>query len=63
MKPAALFTLLCAFLAPAYALACPGASDACASGASGLGGYMAALGVGLLVGIASVGLEGFFKRR
>ena len=64
MKPAALLASLYAFLIPAAALACPAAArESCASGCSGLGGYMAALGVGLLVGIGSVGLEGFFRRR
>jgi hypothetical protein len=64
MKPAALLASLAAFLAPAsQALACPAAREACASGCSSLGSYMAALGVGLLVGIGSVCLEGVFRRR
>jgi hypothetical protein len=64
MKPAAVLASLGAFFAPAIALACPAARDAaCSSGCSGLGSYMAALGVGLLVGIGSVGLEGFFRRK
>ncbi len=52
-----------AFLAPAFAFACPAARDACATSCSGTAGYVAALGVGLLAGIGSVKLEGLLKRK
>lgn len=62
MKVLAPVASLAVLLAPAVALACPGAASACGSGCSSFGPYMAALGIGLLAGIGSVGLEGFFKR-
>ena len=62
MKVLAPVASLAVLLAPAVALACPGAASACGSGCSSFGPYMAALVIGLLAGIGSVGLEGFFKR-
>jgi hypothetical protein len=76
-NPASLFFLFChaqyqvdshlgvlvGLLVPAVAFACPGSASACGTGCASFGPYMAALGVGLLVGIGSVGLEGFFKRK
>jgi len=50
---------------PAAALACPGAAaSACGScGSSNLGPYLAALGIGLLVGMGSIRLQGLFRRK
>jgi hypothetical protein len=51
-------------LVPAAALACPGAASACGScGGSNLGPYLAALGIGLLVGMGSIRLQGLFRRK
>jgi hypothetical protein len=50
-------------LVPAAALACPGSASACGSCSSGFGPYLAALGVGLLVGMGSVHLQGLFRRK
>jgi len=64
LAPAAsLAVFFAALLSTGAALACPGmTSSSCGSSCSGLGGYMAALGVGLLAGIGSVSLEGLFRR-
>lgn len=54
------------FLSPALALACPTArAAACGScgGHSSLGSYLVAVGIGLLAGATSVGLEGRFRGR
>ncbi len=45
-----------AALVPSVALACPG-MNAHACGLGSLGGYIAAVAIGLLVGIGSVALE------
>ena len=58
---AASFSFLVTSALSTAAWACPAARSACGS-CTGLGEYMAAIGVGLLVGIGSVGLEGFFRR-
>jgi hypothetical protein len=53
-----------ASLVPAVALACPGsAAHACGSCGSSTTGYMSALGAGILVGIGSVVVEGFLRRK
>ena len=61
--PVAPLAALLVSVVPAVALACPGAASACGSSCTSFGPYMAALGVGLLAGIGSVGLQGFFKRK
>ena len=48
-------------LVPAVAAACPAARGACGS-SCGVAGYVAALGVGLLVGMGSVRMEKLFRR-
>ncbi len=52
-----------ASLVPAVALACPASANACGSGSGGLAPYLAALGVGLLVGVGSIRFESFFRRK
>jgi hypothetical protein len=59
---AASFSFLVTSVLSTAAWACPAARGECGS-CTGLGEYMAAIGVGLLLGIGSVGLEGFFRRR
>ena len=63
--PVAPLAALLFSVVPAVALACPGAASAsaCGSSCTSFGPYMAALGVGLLAGIGSVGVQGFFKRK
>ncbi len=65
MKLVRAFVAVAVSLVPAVALACPGAASACGScgGAGGLGPYIAALGVGTLVGMGSVHVQGFFRRK
>ncbi len=64
MKLAAL-AAAASFFAPAIALACPAARSAaeCGGCGSSFGSYFLATGVGLLAGVASVGLEGVARRR
>jgi hypothetical protein len=52
-----------ATLAPSAALACPGSMGAHACGLGSIGGYIAAVAIGLLVGIGSVALERSVRKR
>ena len=69
--PTALLASLASLFASAAALACPGsehyATSACGhaacSGASHFAEYGAALGVGLLVGLGSVAVQGALKKK
>jgi hypothetical protein len=56
MKLAATLATLSASLVPAVAQACPAGASSC-GGLGSLSTYVAALGVGLLVGFGSVALE------
>jgi len=47
-----------ALLAAPAALACPGACSTC----SGFGSYVSSISLGVLIGVASVGVEKLFKR-
>jgi hypothetical protein len=66
MKPASVLAAsLVAWLLPSVALACPGMSadghGGCGLGS--LGGYLAAVAIGLLVGIGSVAVEKSLRSR
>jgi hypothetical protein len=50
---------LAVFLAAPAALACPGACGTC----SAFGGYVSSLSLGVLIGVASVGIENVLRRR
>lgn len=56
---------LLAFFTPALALACPSANTACGAHACGFqfGGYVTAVGFGLLAGMGSIAVERATKRR
>ena len=57
---------LVAFLTPAIAMACPSAAaTACGSHAcgSGFGGYLTAVGFGLLAGMGSIAVERRLKKK
>jgi hypothetical protein len=60
MKHAALAFLATTFVAP-LALACPGAA-ACGT-CSGFGTWVSSISLGVLIGVASVGVENVLKRR
>ena len=49
---------LAALLASPAALACPGACGTCSS----FGSYVSSISLGVLIGVASVGVEKLFKR-
>ncbi len=59
MKHAVLAFLATTFVAP-LALACPG--SACGT-CSGFGSYVSSISLGVLIGVASVGVENVLKRR
>jgi hypothetical protein len=61
MKLTGALASLAILVTPRLVMACPGAHGAC-DGCSGTGGYVVALGIGLLIGMGSVGLEKLFKR-
>jgi hypothetical protein len=63
MKTASAALALAVTLVPAVAWACPAAANACGACGSSFGSYLAALGVGLLVGMGSVRFEGLFRRK
>jgi hypothetical protein len=64
MKRAALVASTLSALVPAVASACPGAANGhCGAGLSSLGGYVAAVGIGLLVGIGSIALEKNLRKK
>ncbi|HEY1956906.1 MAG TPA: hypothetical protein VGH28_14900 [Polyangiaceae bacterium] len=48
-----------ALLAPTVALACPGACSTCTS----FGSYVSTISIGVLIGVASVGVENMLRRR
>lgn len=48
-----------ALLAAPAAFACPGACGTC----SGFGSWVSSISLGVLIGVASVGVEKVFKRR
>lgn len=57
-----LATFTTGVLVPAFALACPSGRGYGSCG-SGFGGYAAAVGIGLLVGLGSVAIERHLRRR
>ena len=60
MKRAAFVSaFFAALLAAPAALACPGACGTCTS----FGSYVSSISLGVLIGVASVGVENVLKRR
>jgi hypothetical protein len=58
MKKLHVPAFLVALLAAPAALACPGACHTCSS----FGSYVSSISLGVLIGVASVGVEKLFKR-
>ena len=52
---------LAALLVPAAALACPAGASHCGT-CSGFGSWVSSISLGVLIGVASVGVEKLFKR-
>jgi hypothetical protein len=61
MKLAPLALALASVLSPAVAFACPGACGSCAG--PGISGYVATLGVGMALGLASVAAQDWLRKR
>ncbi len=60
LSPFALFSA--AFFAAPAAFACPAAASACGT-CSGFGSYVSSVSLGVLIGVASVGVENVLRRR
>lgn len=58
-----LFTMLCAMIVPALAMACPGAAGNASCCGSAFGEYASQFGLGLLAGVGSIAVESALRKR